>query len=176
MKLDTLHSFSPFMSTASSHPWAPASQLVRHTKAAVTRLRASMAGTPRRLSVAACVGALTGSALGVAFGASAGAEGVALGVVLGGPGGALFFKSIGTNLYRRACPAEPYYASPDSFEDYGPAYRFGHETCLQYRGRRFEEMEPELERLWRSRDDAHRLAWHKARNSVRRIWSVWAPG
>jgi hypothetical protein len=55
--------------------------------------------------------------------------------------------------------------------DYGPVYRFGHETCSKFHGRRFEEMEAELESLWRRTRDARHLPWDQARYPVRRIWS-----
>jgi hypothetical protein len=85
--------------------------------------------------------------------------------------GAFLFRSPGTRQRKPAPPETPYYTSSDTFADYGSAYRFGHETCSQYRGRRFEDMEPELESLWRSSSAARDLSWDQARYPVRRIWS-----
>lgn len=124
----------------------------------------------RHPSVPICAAAVAGSALGAVTGALAGPAGIALGLTVGGAVGALL-RSPGTLQRRSAPPEAPYYTSSDTFVDYGPAYRFGHETCSQFRGRRFEEMEAELESLWRSTSEARHLTWDQVRYPVRRIWS-----
>ena len=90
-----------------------------------------------------------------------------------------FIRNIRAVLSRRAPEAKPgalmrtpYYAASNQLVDYGPAYHFGHQTCSQYRGRRFEEVEAELESLWRGSSEARRLSWDQARYPVRRIWSL----
>lgn len=82
---------------------------------------------------------------------------------------ALFARLIDAAL-ERGGGEEPYYASQYAFEDFGPAYRFGHETFSRYRGQGFDDVEPELESLWHSRGDDRQLSWSKARNAVRRVW------
>ncbi len=77
----------------------------------------------------------------------------------------------GTRMRSSAPPETPYYASSNDLVDYGPAYRFGHQTCSQYRGQRFEAVEAELENLWRGSREACQLSWDQARYPVRRIWS-----
>lgn len=56
------------------------------------------------------------------------------------------------------------------YEDYEPAYRFGSElrSDAAYRGRNWNEVEPELRRDWESRNAGS--PWEKAKDAVRHAW------
>ncbi|HEX7054649.1 MAG TPA: hypothetical protein VF211_12050 [Burkholderiales bacterium] len=69
--------------------------------------------------------------------------------------------------YRR----EPYYERGYRFEDYLPAYRIGWEaraarqnTCT------FDDIERELERLYRRNRGTSQLGWDKNRHAARAAW------
>jgi hypothetical protein len=70
------------------------------------------------------------------------------------------------NRYRQA----PYYAEGGEWNDYKPAYQYGYDTYGQYRGRKFEDVEGELERKWDSTRADSRLAWPEARAAVKDGW------
>ncbi len=56
------------------------------------------------------------------------------------------------------------------YEDYEPAYRFGSDLRSNdtYRGRKWNEIEPELRRDWESRNAGS--PWEKAKDAVRHAW------
>lgn len=64
----------------------------------------------------------------------------------------------------------PYYSTGRNWDDYAPAYRYGHEAHAQHAGRRFEEVEVQLARDWFRRKGASRLLWTEARGAVRDAW------
>lgn len=57
-----------------------------------------------------------------------------------------------------------------TYEDYLPAYRYGHgfASDMRYKGRRWEEMEPEIRSRWESE---HRGTWEKFKDAVRHGWN-----
>jgi hypothetical protein len=63
-----------------------------------------------------------------------------------------------------------YGASDGRWEDFEPAYRFGHEMRMapQFRGRTWSEAEPELRRDWEGRH--HDMPWDKAGRAIREVW------
>jgi hypothetical protein len=68
--------------------------------------------------------------------------------------------------YRNA----PYYSAGRDWSDYEPAYKYGYDTYGQYRGQRFEDVEPQLERDWNSTKANSRLAWNEAKGAVKEGW------
>jgi len=58
----------------------------------------------------------------------------------------------------------------ERYEDYEPAYRYGHELSSdeRYRGREWDEMEPEVRRDWESRYPGS--AWERFKAAVRHGW------
>jgi hypothetical protein len=69
--------------------------------------------------------------------------------------------------YRR----EPYYERGYTFDDYLPAYRIGWEARVYYQDARgFDEVERELERLYRRHRGKSQLAWEKSRHAARAAW------
>ena len=63
--------------------------------------------------------------------------------------------------------SRPYVPAGASYDDYGPAYRYGVETYPRYRDRTFDEIEAELERDWDSARGASRLSWGEASPAAR---------
>jgi hypothetical protein len=57
-----------------------------------------------------------------------------------------------------------------SYETYRPAYRTGYEGYSRLRGRRYEEVEPELQRDYEKTAGTSGLKWDKARFAARDAW------
>ncbi|MFC5571236.1 hypothetical protein ACFPN1_14315 [Lysobacter yangpyeongensis] len=129
-------------------------------------------------SVGAGTGAIGGAVAGAAIGSAAGPAGSAVGAVVGGVVGAKAGDSIAeavnpteyTDHFQRAYTAAPYYIGGSEWRDYEPAYKYGYDTYGQYRGRRFEDIEPDLERNWNTSRANSRLEWNDARQAVRDGW------
>ena len=64
----------------------------------------------------------------------------------------------------------PYYSAGREWTDYEPAYKYGYDTYSQYRGRKFEDVETDLERNWEATKANSRLAWSEAKGAVRDGW------
>lgn len=129
-------------------------------------------------SIGAGTGAVAGALTGAALGAAAGPIGSVVGAVAGGVVGAKAGDSIAeavnptdyTEHFQREYRNAPYYNQELGWEDYGPAFGYGYETHGRYRGRAFDEVEPELERGWADTRGGSRLAWNEARAAVRDGW------
>ena len=131
-------------------------------------------------SIGAGSGAVAGAVAGAAVGAAGGPVGSAIGAVAGGVVGAKAGDSIAEAVnpteyrdhFEREYRGTSYYNADRDWNDYGPAYQYGYDTYGQHRGRRFEDVEPDLERDWeRSRAEHNsRLAWNDARHAVRDGW------
>jgi hypothetical protein len=53
---------------------------------------------------------------------------------------------------------------------YQPAYRFGWESYGRYDGRRFEEVETDLQRDWDRYDSRGNRTWERSKSAVRDAW------
>jgi hypothetical protein len=65
----------------------------------------------------------------------------------------------------------PYASTDTSYSEYAPAYRYGWESRGKYAGRRFEEVESDLEQGWEKAKAQSKLAWSKAKVAVRDAWN-----
>jgi hypothetical protein len=66
----------------------------------------------------------------------------------------------------------PYVAGGASFDDYGPAYRYGVDAWNRDDlGRSYDELEPELAAGWSGARDRSRLEWDDARHATRDAWT-----
>ena len=65
---------------------------------------------------------------------------------------------------------EPYYDSRYTWDDFDPAYRYAWEQRRQHEGKRFEDVESDLEAGWDQVKGKSRLAWDKAKAAVRSGW------
>ena len=133
----------------------------------------------KKEGVGAVVGGVAG---GVAGGAMAGAAaggmtgpvGAAVGAVVGAVAGALAGRSVDPKAedtyWRDNYTTRPYVQAGTSYDDYGPAYRYGVETYPRYAGRPFDEVEAELSRDWAGARGTSRLDWNDARHPTRDAW------
>jgi hypothetical protein len=61
-------------------------------------------------------------------------------------------------------------ASGATYDDYGPAYRYGVDSYSRYDGREFDEVEGDLGRDWDRARGASSLTWDRARDATRDSW------
>jgi hypothetical protein len=129
--------------------------------------------------VGTAVGAAAGgAAAGAAIGTVAGPIGTAIGAAAGTLVGALAGKGIAQMInpgQEDAYWCENYatrsYVDPNlTYDDYGPAYRYGVESYKRHHGRDFDAVEPELGRGWESAKGNSRLTWESARHATKDAW------
>lgn len=129
-------------------------------------------------SIGAGTGAVAGAVTGAAVGSAAGPVGTVVGAVTGGVLGAKAGDSIAEAVnpteyqdhFKNTYRERPYYSSSREWNDYEPAYKYGYDTYGQYRGQKFEDVEPELERNWNQAKAKSRLEWNEAKGAVRDGW------
>lgn len=136
-------------------------------------------GEPGSHPVGAGLGAAVGgAAAGAAAGALAGPVGTVLGAVAGGVAGGYAGKAIEESIdptaedayWRNNYAKRPYVEKGSDYEAYRPAYQYGWESCSQYTGRRFDDVEPELSSNWSKRRGQCKLSWDKAKQATRDAW------
>lgn len=129
-------------------------------------------------SFGAGTGAVAGAVTGAAIGSAAGPVGTALGAIAGSVLGAKAGDSIaeainpteyGAHFEREFRSAERADAGR-GWDDYAPAYRYGYDTHGRHAGRRFDEVEAELERGWAAARGDSQLDWAAAREPVQQGW------
>lgn len=125
------------------------------------------------------LGAATGgAALGAAAGVVGGPAGAVIGGLVGAVAGGLGGKTVGEAVnptaeeayWRENYTREPYYESGRSYDDYGPAYRFGLFGYNEYSGD-FVDADARLENLWDQRRESSSLSWEQARHASRAAWN-----
>jgi hypothetical protein len=64
------------------------------------------------------------------------------------------------------------YASGSDYESWRPGYRYGYESASKHQGRRWEEVERDLERDWDTYEHggSNRSAWQQIKDAVRDGW------
>lgn len=101
--------------------------------------------------------------------------GAAVGAVVGGLAGKAAAESIDPTVefayWRENYTSRPYVTSGAIFDDYGPAYQYGIDNYVQYKGRTFGDSEPELMRNWERAKGTSRLTWTEAMHATRDAWS-----
>ena len=112
---------------------------------------------PVGTGVGAAAGGIAGAAAaGAVAGSSVGPVGTVVGAVAGAVVGGLAGKGIAELIdpaaeeayWRDTYSTRPYVARGASFDDYGPAYRYGVDSYGRYDGRTFDEVEADLSRDW----------------------------
>lgn len=135
-------------------------------------------GEPGAHPVGVGMGTAGGAAAGAAIGSTVGPVGTVVGAVIGGVAGGLGGKAVAEaidptaeNAYWQSnYQGRHYYDRSYSYDDYAPAYRYGWESRRRYPGKRYEEVEPDLERGWEQTKDKSRLGWDKAKQATRDAW------
>jgi hypothetical protein len=126
------------------------------------------------------LGAATGGAAlaGALAGTVAGPVGTVIGAVAGAVAGGLVGKEIAKLIdptaeeayWRQNFSSRPYVTSGATFDEYGPAYRYGVDAYGRYEGRSFDQAEPELMRDWDRAKGTSRLTWENAKHAARDSW------
>jgi hypothetical protein len=138
-----------------------------------------LTGAPGAHPVGVGVGAAAGgAAAGAAAGAVGGPVGAAVGAVVGAVAGGYAGKSVAESIdptaedayWRENYTSRPYYDKQSDYDDYAPAYRYGWESQSRYAGRRFEEVENDLEREWNETHGDSALDWNRAKPATRDAW------
>lgn len=121
-------------------------------------------------------GVAGGAAAGAAIGGMTGPVGAAVGALAGAAVGALAGKGVANadpvaeDTYWRDNYSTRPYASGASYDEYGPAYRYGVDSYSKYQGRSFDDVDAELSRDWGSTRGTSTLDWDRARPAARDAW------
>jgi hypothetical protein len=140
--------------------------------------RDPISGAPGAHPVGVGVGAAGGAAAGAAAGALGGPVGAAVGAAVGAVAGGLAGKAaaeginptVEDNYWRANYSGQPYVTSGSNYEVYRPAYRYGWESYGRFRGRSFDEAEPDLRKDWNEYEGSGKLSWDSAKGAVRDAW------
>ena len=121
-------------------------------------------------------GVAGGAAAGAAIGGMTGPVGAAVGALAGAAVGALAGKGVANadpveeDTYWRDNYASRPYVSGASYDEFGPAYRYGVDSYSKYQGRSFDEVDADLSRDWGSIRGKSALDWERARPAARDAW------
>jgi hypothetical protein len=136
-------------------------------------------GAPGAHPVGVGVGAAAGGmAAGAAVGTVAGPVGTAVGAAVGAIVGGLAGKSVAELVdptledayWRENFGSRPYVSPGASFDDYGPAFRYGVDAFNRQEGRTFSEAETDLSAGWHAARRDSTLEWDDARHATRDAW------
>ena len=141
--------------------------------------RDPITGAPGSHPVGTGVGAVAGGiAAGAAAGTVAGPVGTAIGAAVGAIAGGLAGKGVAEMIdptaeeayWRDNYSSRPYVDSGLSYDEYGPAYRYGVDAATRYPGRSFDDLESDLGKKWSSARGKSRLEWDRAKHATRDSW------
>jgi hypothetical protein len=141
--------------------------------------RDPITGAPGAHPVGTGVGAAAGGAApGAAVGSVAGPVGAAVGIVAGAVVGGLAGKGVAEKVdptvedayWRDNYLKRQYVDKGASYETYRPAYRVGYEGRAKYQGKRYEEVEADLQREYERSRAKEAATWDKARFAARDAW------
>ena len=135
-----------------------------------TGLGAVAGGLAGGIGAGAVAGAVTGTVIGPV--------GTAIGAVVGAVAGGLAGKGVAEMIdptaedayWRDNYSSRPYVGSGGTYDDYGPAYRYGVDGYGQYHGRTFDQAEPEMMRDWQRAKGSSKLTWDNAKHATRDSW------
>jgi hypothetical protein len=129
---------------------------------------------PVGTGIGAGAGAAAGAAVGGAVGGPVGAVvGGAIGAVAGGAaghaGGEALDPTVEDAYWRENYSRRPYAVTGKPYDEYQPAYKYGWESAARpdYRNRRFEEVEGDLERGWERAKGSTRRQWYEVKDATR---------
>jgi hypothetical protein len=140
--------------------------------------RDPITGAPGAHPVGSGVGAAAGGATGAAIGAAGGPVGAAVGLVAGAVVGGLAGKGVAEKIdptiedayWRDEYVNRPYAKRDLPYESYQPAYRTGYEGYMRYQGKRYDEVEPDLQRDYETYRGDSDLDWNDAKHATRDAW------
>ena len=118
-----------------------------------------------------------GAAAGAAMGGMTGPVGAAVGAVVGAVAGAVAGKGIGhvdlaaeETYWRDNYVGRSYVPSGASYDEYGPAYRYGAQAYTRFPDRKFDDVESDLGRDWQGSRGKSSLEWEHAKHASRDAW------
>jgi hypothetical protein len=141
--------------------------------------RDPISGTLGAHPVGTGLGAVAGGmAAGAVAGTVAGPVGTLVGAAVGAVAGGLAGKGIAELIdptaedayWRENYSSRPYVTSGNTYDDYGPAYRYGVSSYGKYDGRTFEQAEADLGRDWNQAKGSSRLDWERAKAATKDSW------
>lgn len=141
--------------------------------------RDPLTGAPGSHPVGTGLGAVAGGiAAGAAAGTVVGPVGTVVGAAVGAIVGGLAGKAVGEVMdptvedafWSRQYAQEPYYSKDLAYADYAPAYRTGYEAHSRYAGRKFDDVQSELQSSYERSKGASRLDWRAAMPASRAAW------
>ena len=142
--------------------------------------RDPLTGTPGSHPVGTGVGAaIGGAAAGAAAGTVVGPVGTVVGAAVGAIVGGLAGKGVAEAIdptaenayWRDNFQSRPYAVGGASYDEYGPAYRYGVDSFGQYPGRSFDEVESDMSRGWGTARGTSSLDWERAKHASRDAWN-----
>jgi hypothetical protein len=121
-------------------------------------------------------GVTGGMAAGAAVGGMTGPVGAAVGAAVGAVAGALAGKMVKVDpaaedtYWRDNYSTRPYVTTGSTYDDYGPAYRYGVDAYSRYPERSFDDLDADLSRDWSGARGSSRLEWEHAKHASRDAW------
>lgn len=70
----------------------------------------------------------------------------------------------------------PYVSADRGFDYYEPGYRYGYESATRFRGRKWNDIEPELRTGWDRFEGRGKSTWENIKDAVRDAWDKVIPG
>lgn len=148
------------------------------SNAATDANRDPITGAPGSHPVGTGVGAAAGAvATGAAVGTVAGPIGTLVGAAVGAVVGGLAGKGVAEmidptaeNAYWEENYSSRAYAANTTYDEFGPAYRYGVSSYSKYPDRAFDDVESDLRRDWNSARGTSSLEWDRAKLAARDSW------
>jgi len=163
-------------------------QIDKTTKRGTDSNRDPITQEPGAHPVGTGIGAAAGGAAGgIAAGAAAGAAigtgaagpiGTAVGIIAGAVVGGLAGKAAAEKIdptvedayWKENYRSRKYVGNDEKWETYAPAYRAGYQGYSRNAGKRYEEVEADLQRDYERNAGPAALRWEKARPAARDAW------
>lgn len=128
--------------------------------------------------------ALGGTAAGAVAGSVVGPVGTVIGAAIGAIAGGLAGKGVAEMVdptledehWRDNFASRPYVNPNSTYDEYGPAYRYGVKSFGDNPGRKFDDIEPQLARDWGTARGASGLDWDHAKSASRDAWTRLSDG
>jgi len=147
----------------------------RDTQANRDPITGAAGAHPVGTGVGAAAGGMAAGALaGTVAGPVGTVVGAAVGAVVGGLAGKGVAEAIDPTIeeayWRKNYSSQAYVKQGETFDDYGPAYRFGVDAYGRSDGRTFDQSESDLMRDWERNKGASNLTWDRAKHASRDAW------
>jgi hypothetical protein len=140
--------------------------------------RDPITGEPGAHPVAVGIGAAGGAVAGAAIGGVAGPIGMGVGAAVGAISGGAVGKNVAETFdptaeheyWRTEFEKRPYFTKGTPYDQYGPAFQFGWESCAKHKGKTFTDVESVLARDWDRCRAQSKLSWNHAKAATRDAW------